>query len=83
LISIILRFIIVLIIFKKYSKDSAVFQLLEDHENYGVYEHNPNECNWNVFYKTLPPVSYLSYKKNFRKLKITILIAILLWFTVS
>ncbi|CAI6354664.1 unnamed protein product [Macrosiphum euphorbiae] len=36
-------------------KDSAVFQLLEDHENYGVYEHNPNECNWNVFYKTLPP----------------------------
>uniref|UniRef100_A0A2S2NCT6 Uncharacterized protein n=1 Tax=Schizaphis graminum TaxID=13262 RepID=A0A2S2NCT6_SCHGA len=36
-------------------KDSAVFQLLEDNENYGVYEHNPNECNWNVFYKTLPP----------------------------
>lgn len=36
-------------------KDSAVFQLLEDHENFGVYEHNPNECNWNVFYKTLPP----------------------------
>ncbi|XP_025203508.1 uncharacterized protein LOC112600483 isoform X2 [Melanaphis sacchari] len=36
-------------------KNPAVFQLLEDHENYGVYEHNPNECNWNVFYKTLPP----------------------------
>lgn len=44
-----------------FSKDSAVFHLLEDDENYGVYEHNPNECNWNVFYKTLPPVSFLYF----------------------
>lgn len=51
-------------LFKKsthFSKKPAVFELLEDHEEYAVYEHNPDEANWNVFYKTLPPVSDFSF----------------------
>lgn len=40
-----------------FSKKPAIFELLEDHEQYAVYDHNPDEANWNVFYKTLPPVS--------------------------
>ncbi|XP_025404707.1 putative uncharacterized protein DDB_G0282133 isoform X2 [Sipha flava] len=36
-------------------KNPAIFELLEDDEHYAVYDHNPNEANWNVFYKTLPP----------------------------
>jgi hypothetical protein len=44
-----------------FSKNPAIFELLEDDEHYAVYDHNPNEANWNVFYKTLPPVSDFSF----------------------
>ncbi|VVC30636.1 Hypothetical protein CINCED_3A015707 [Cinara cedri] len=45
-------------------KKRAIFELLEDHEEYGVYEHNPEEYNWTVFYKTLPPGEH---HKNIKK----------------
>lgn len=51
----------------RFSQNLAVFELLEDHETFGIYEHNPNECNWTIFYKTLPDVSYFSYIRNNNK----------------
>ncbi|XP_050426146.1 uncharacterized protein LOC126836620 [Adelges cooleyi] len=35
-------------------KKEATFEILEDDE-YGLYEHDPYQCNWNVFYKPLCP----------------------------
>jgi len=32
---------------------------MDDNENVGEYEYDPCEFNWNVFYKTLPPVSII------------------------
>lgn len=39
------------------SSNPAVFHLLDENEDYGLYEHTQNENNWDVFYKTLSPVS--------------------------
>ncbi|XP_050526894.1 type-2 histone deacetylase 1-like isoform X2 [Daktulosphaira vitifoliae] len=36
-----------------FSENSATFEILDDNEHYGVYEHDPHRCNWNVFYKPL------------------------------
>lgn len=50
-----------------FSKNPAIFQLLEDNENVVEYDHISDECNWNILYQTNSPVSYfINYVIDYR-----------------